>query len=113
MTEETDLARAVRTLYRAVGVFLVVAVCGCLAVVAVFWRLGQIAHNQDTGVVRGYKQRTVPCVALLSRDAGELPRYCVEPDALPYLCVAVGDVDPAWVQRVEEQAGRACHPPSG
>lgn len=109
-----DLDRTLAGLRRALAVFLAVAIVGALALMLVFHRLGEVEAMQRDGRSRGLKNRVVPCVALMSRaEVGSLPRYCTDADALPYLCVAAGDVDPAWVTRVEHDAGQVCVPPAG
>lgn len=115
-TGETREARSVpdrlEDLRRAITIFVVVAILGAVAVSAVWYRLGKVAEVQQDGIERGYKQRAIPCVALATRPGSGIPRYCVEKDALPYVCVAARDVDAATLERVESQAGRACSLPS-
>lgn len=108
-----NLADATRTLTRAVVVQLVVAVAGAVAVAAVFGRLGNIATTQADGIVRGYKNRSPACIAILRDPALRLPDVCTEPAVLPYVCQAAAQTSPEWVTRIEGQLGSSCpYPPA-
>ncbi len=110
MSEEQEhrVDHAMSLVRSAATVFIVVSIVAALAVWAVFWRLGEIVATQEAGVVRGYKNRTPMCVALLLSSQSRLPDVCTEAEVLPYVCQAAAQTNPAWVPRIEEQVGHKC-----
>lgn len=117
MSEEQEhrvdgmIARQDRTMsfVRNSGVVVVlVAVLGGFAISAVFGALADIKQGQADGEIRGYKNRTPTCVAILLSPAMKLPDVCTEPAVLPYVCQAASQTNPAWVPRIEAQLGAPC-----
>lgn len=110
--QERRVDRTMTFVRNAGIVFLVVAVLGAAALFLVFDRLGGIVATQSDGIVRGYKNRTPACIAILRDPALRLPDVCTESPVLPYVCQAASQTDPAWVVRIEEQLGAPCTWPS-
>lgn len=110
--QERRVDAVVSFAWRVLVFVAVVAALGALAITAVFHRLGAIQQTQAEGIVRGYKNRTPDCVALLLSSATRLPDVCTEKGVLPYVCAAAAQTNPAWVQRIEAQVGHPCSLPA-
>lgn len=109
LVETLVFMRSTMTFVRNTGVVVVlVAVCGAVAIAALFGRLGDLRQTQEDGIVRGYKNRTPMCVALMLSSSSKLPDVCTEDPVLPYVCKAAAQTNPAWVPRIEAQVGKPC-----